>query len=254
MDFKKAAPASLSLALLCAACGSSISHGQPSPALTSSPAAVASTSTATTPTRTAIPTAGRPTATPAAPVTFTESFDATPPHWVFVSVDNGQAYVGPALRDGFLVFDLPLTDEWGYALYGGQSYQDVQVQAQFQTRTSGDGAAGLVCHYDEEKGWYEFNVFADQTYELLFGQWLAQGVARYTPLYQGRSTAVRSDENQIGLLCQGNQLSPFINGVALRKWPEQKFALQRGEIGLSASSFADAPYIIAFDWAKVSQP
>ena len=209
---------------------------------------------APTSTPSASPTAPTPCATRPAPRTFTEEFNSTPAFWSFLQIDNGQAFAGPSLRDGFLVFDLMAANQWAYALYGGQTYDDVLVEAQAQYRTSGDGAVGLVCRYDEKNGWYEINVYADQTYQLLFGQWLAEGVARYTPLYQGTSEAIQSDANQIGLRCQGNALTPFVNGTQLRSWQESKFGLKTGKVGLAASSFEDAPFTIGFDSVKVSFP
>ena len=76
----------------------------------------------------------------------------------------------------------------------------------------------------------------------------------YTPLFQGKSEKIATDTNDIGLECQGNTLTPFINGVQMRRWQEQKFGLLSGQVGLSASSFQDIPFTIAFDWVKVSEP
>jgi hypothetical protein len=193
------------------------------------------------------------TATPA-PRSFTEEFNSNAPEWNLLQIDNGQLIPGPSTRDGFLVFDLAAANQWVYALYEPQDYGDVVIETQIQSRTAGDGAAGIVCRYDENRGWYELNIFADQTYVLLFGQWLAAGVARYTPLYRGESEKIQTDDNELGLSCEGNVLTPFINGAPMRKWTEQKFALHSGKVGLSASSFQDAPFVIAFDWVKVSEP
>ena len=175
-------------------------------------------------------------------------------YWITLSVDNGQPFSGATLRDGFLVFDLAEANQWAYSLYSVPDYADVTVEAQTQRRTEGDGAVGLVCRYDERKGWYEFNIHEDQTYQLLFGQWLAPGVARYTPLFQGESENIAPDANTIGLECQGNTLTPFINGIQMRRWQEQKFGLLSGQVGLSASSFQDIPFTIAFDSFKVIEP
>jgi len=62
------------------------------------------------------------------------------------------------------------------------------------------------------------------------------------------------DSNEIGLLCQGSTLTPFINGVQMRSWQEDKFGLKKGKIGLSAASFESIPLTVAYDWFKVSQP
>lgn len=177
-----------------------------------------------------------------------------PAHWSFLQINNGQSLTGPSTRDGFLVFDLPFSNEWAYALYDGQDYKDVTVEAEIQDRTGGDGAAGLVCRYDENLGWYELNIFSDRTYELLFAQWLAPGLARYTPLFRGHSDAIQAGSNQIGLQCQGTMLTPVINGIPVQGRQEVQYRLQQGEVGLTVSSFQDSPLTIAFDWVKVSEP
>jgi hypothetical protein len=252
MTFRCALLALLVLALYSAGCAPKAVKGGDALAPVPSPRPITVTPAVPMPTRSPTSTAA-PTLPPAARE-FSESFDTKPPNWVFVQADGGQRFAAPATREGFLVFDLPAPNQWGYALYIAGNYGDVLVETQVQSRTSGDGSPGLVCDYDERKGWYEFNIFQDQTYQLLFGQWLSKDVVRYTPLYQGKSQDVRMDENTIGLLCQGNVLTPSINGLPLRQWPEQKFGLQAGQVGVSASSFADAPFSIAFDWVKISEP
>jgi hypothetical protein len=249
MALKSIRPVLLFLALACAACGARASQTPATP-----PALATFTATSTlVPSPVPVSPTSSPTLLPV-PRTFTEAFDLQPATWSLAEVDNGQPFAGPTTRDGFLVFDLASSNQWAYALYTVHDYADVTIETEMQSRTAGDGAGGVVCRYDENKGWYEFNVRQDQTYQLLFGQWLAPGVARYTPLYQSRSEKITSEANRIGLQCQGNILTPSINGVQLRRWQEQKFGLQEGQSGLSASSFDDAPFTIAFDWVKVSEP
>ncbi len=244
----------LALACLCTACGVGGGQALASPTV-SPPAGPAGGTQASVTALTATRAAATPSKIPTpAPRDFTEDFNGELPSWTFRQVDNGQPASDPAPRDGFLVFDLAAAGQWAYALYEPQEYGDVTVEAQVQSRTAGDGAAGIVCRYDEQKGWYELNVFADHTYELLFGQWLAAGVARYTPLYQGQSEKIKADANDIGLSCEGSILTPIINGTRLRQWQEQKFSLEKGKVGVLASSFQDVPFTVAFDSLKVSAP
>lgn len=189
-----------------------------------------------------------------APRVFTEEFDGALPYWSSVQIDNGQPASGPVLKSGFLVFDLSATNQWVYSFYGAQEYTDARVDARTSFLTGSDGAVGVACRYSETDGWYEFNIYPDQTFTLLFGQWLAEGLARYAVMYRNESEKIKSDANEIGLLCEGNTLTPFINGTQMRKWQDQKYGLKNGKIGLSASSFANAPLTIGFDWIKVSTP
>lgn len=198
-----------------------------------------------------------PTATPTlppAPRTFTEQFDGSLPYWSSLQIDFGTPAAAPKPENGLLVFGLSSSNQWVYDFYNVADYSDIRVDAQVEGSAGGDGAVGIVCRYSEQAGWYEFNIYADQTYELLYGQWLAKGVARYTPMFRGVSPKIKGDTNQIGLICQGNILTPYINGTQMRIWQDNKFGLTSGKIGISAASFSIVPFTAAFDWVKVSQP
>jgi hypothetical protein len=217
------------------------SSATPSPKLTTAPSS---------PPATAAPTA---TVTlPPAPRDFTEDFNGATPYWTVQQIDNGNPFTGPSEEAGFLVFDLNAPNQWVYDFYNVEDYQDVRVDAQVEVR-AGDAATGVLCRYSDN-GWYEFSIYSDQTYMILFGQWVSSGVAKFTPLFHGGSEKIQSGANQIGLTCSGDILTPYINGVQMRKWEETKFNLTKGGIGISVAAFDKAPATAAFDWVKVSQP
>ena len=194
-----------------------------------------------------------PTATlPPALRTFTEDFDSPSPYWS----NFGTNTVGPdiQLQSGFLVFNLTQTNDWADAIYNAQDYQDVRVDAQVEVRAGDDGTVGVVCRYSRADGWYEFNIYADQTYVIMYGQWLSPGIARYMPLHRTSSEKIKPGTNQIGLVCQGNSLTPYINNVRMIVYEDNKIGLKEGNVGLTASSFTEAPFVAAFDWVKVSEP
>jgi hypothetical protein len=118
------------------------------------------------------------------------------------------------------------------------------------------GSLGVICDYDESKGWYEFNVASDGTYSLLFGQLLADGIAQYTPIATDGSEYLQGGklDYEIGLTCQDNILAPYINGKLFRKVDVARFDLTEGKIGINASSFDEVPMIATFDWVKVDEP
>ena len=196
-----------------------------------------------------------PTETPIpalAPRDFTEEFESSSPYWSAFGTDNIVPDV--QVQNGFLVFNLTKSNTWADSIYSGQDYQDVRVDAQVEVRAGTDGTVGIVCDYGTSNGWYEFNIYADQTYMLMYGQWLSPGIARYMPIRKVSSEKIKQGANQIGLVCQGDTLTPYINNVRMVVYEDNKVALKDGSIGLTASSFADVPFVAAFDWVKVSTP
>ena len=143
------------------------------------------------------------------------------------------------------------TNTWADTIYNAQTYQDVRVDAQVEVRAGNDGAVGIVCRYSPTNGWYEFNIYADQTYVIMYGQWLSPGIARYMPLHITGSEKIKTGANQIGLVCQGDALTPYINNVRMITYEDNKVGLKDGNVGLTASSFSDVPFVAAFDWVKV---
>jgi hypothetical protein len=234
------------LAVLAAAAVACQPSGAPGPVPTSGSSATASQ---------VLPTAApqaTETSMPAGPRDFTEVFDAASPYWAAFET-NG---TGPdvQVQDGHLRFNLGAATTWAYSIYEGQDYQAVRLDTQVEVLSGADGAVGLVCRYTETSGWYELNIYAGGTYTLLYGRWLAEGVARYAPMYQGNSEKIEAGTNQIGLLCQGNTLTPFINNVQMKVYEDHRYGLQDGLVGLTAASFNDIPFAAAFDWVKVSEP
>ena len=234
------------LALVCAACAPAAQTASPSAMDTPTPRPAATAdSTLPPPTLTSTP-------APAARL-FTENFDSTPANWV--SFQTSGAGLDLQVQDGFLLFNLRGPNNWAYAIYSGQDYAEVRLEAALENRAAEDSVLGLICHYGEGQGWYEFNVYADRTYMLLYGEWLGEGSARYTPLYRGFSEKIQAGgSNQLGLLCQGRTLTPFVNGVQLRKWDEKQFGLVSGRIGIAAASFEAVPVVAAIDWLTVGEP
>jgi hypothetical protein len=194
-----------------------------------------------------------PTATPLppAPRYFTRDFGSPSTYWSFFGTNTSKPDI--QFQSG-LVFNLTLTNDWADAIYTPQNYQDVRVDAQVEVPAGNDGTVGVVCRYSPTNGWYEFNIYADQTYVLMYGQWLSPGIARYTPLHITGSEKIKTGANQIGLVCQGDALTPYINNVRMITYEDNKVGLKEGNIGLTASSFNDVPFVAAFDWVKVSEP
>ncbi len=246
----------LLLTVVCAACQTPATR----PSATATRPAFPSPQASLRPATADTPPSPSPTPSPPpAPRTFTDTFDKSVPYWSFAQADNGQPAPGPKITAGFLRFDLTVPNLWMYAIYDSQAYTDVRADARVVSLGSGadlatSGSAGILCRYTRDRGWYEFNIYADQTYTLLYGQGVADGVVRYTPLVRSRSEKIQGEGvNDIGLRCQGNILTPFINGTQLRQRVEDTYDLTSGTVGISAASFQGAATII-YDWVKVGEP
>ena len=238
----------LASALALSACGA----GATSLPATEAPPVASATSTASI---TPSPLPPTSTATlPPAPRTFTEEFDADAPYWKFLQAGAAGAATTAAMRPGTLRFELSEPDAWAYAVYADEVYEDVRIDAVVDFDGNGDSSAGVLCRYDAGVGWYEFNIYPDRTYNLLFGQWLAEGIARYTPLVVSESDEISPAVNEIGLVCQGDVLTPYVNSVQLRRRQETLHVLTEGQVGVSAASAAAGGQAVSFDWVSVGNP
>ena len=246
--------------LLLIACQSATVESSPTPEVVATrtlptPVPVSSSQGATvTPTDTLIPIAS-PTPVPPERY-FTEEFDTPLSQWTTLFASGDSSRVDILNENSTLTFELYSTNTWVYAIYGAFEYESVHLEMRVESYGNDINAVGLVCHYDEQEGWYEFNISSDGTYNVLYGQWLDENIARYTPLLNDTSELVQKGNatNEIGLDCYENILQLYINGKLFRKIDVAHIGLTGGKIGLSLASFDEAPVILAFDWVKVSGP
>jgi hypothetical protein len=195
-----------------------------------------------------------PTLTPTpVPLFFTEEFNTDLGAWASFQTGGVNAPT-VALENDFLRIDFPSPNTWYYAIHNAHEYSGVFISANFSGTPT--GSLGLICNYSETKGWYEFNVASDGTYSILFGQWMAEGIAQYTPIENEGSEYLQAGSlnYEIGLTCQDNILLPHINGKLFRKLDVTRYGLTEGKIGINASSFEEVPMIATIDWVKVSEP
>jgi hypothetical protein len=194
------------------------------------------------------------TATPF-PRFFTEEFDASLAGWVILQAGS-EAVPSVKNENSSLILQMDAPYTWTYAIYGAQDYDDIRIDAQFTNQAGSPASIGLICRYSEEDGWFEYNVSTDGTYNLLYGTWLATGVADYLPITSASSGAIQPSgaSQEIGLVCSGTTLSFFINQTLIRSMDVSRYELTEGKVGITASSFENAPVVAGFNWVKVSEP
>lgn len=187
------------------------------------------------------------------PLFFTDDFSADMGAWVSFQTGGAES-PSVKLENDFLRIDFPAPNTWYYAIHNAHEYSSVFVSAKFSGVPT--GSLGLICNYNESRGWYEFNIASDGTYSILFGQWLAEGIAVYTPIAIDDSEYLKNGtlDYEIGLICEDDTLFPHINGKLFRKVDVSRYGLAKGKIGITASSFEEIPMIATFDWMKAEEP
>ena len=189
------------------------------------------------------------------PRLFTNEFDSSLAGWVILQAGNDSV---PNIKteNSKLTVQIESPYTWVYAIYGAQDYEDIRIEAQFENQAGSPSSIGLICRYSESDGWLEYNVSTDGTYNVLYGKWLASGIADYLPILSASSKEIQPSgaSQEIGMICSGTTVSLFVNQTLIRKADVSRYELSEGKVGITVSSFENTPVIAAFDWVKVSEP
>lgn len=179
---------------------------------------------------------------------FTDEFTSASPYWIF-SQTGGLNLPSTTFENDTLRVDISSPDTWMIGIHNANTYNNVFIQT--KANITSTGSFGLICRYNEN-GWYEFNIYSDGTYNLLYGKQLTEGVAKYIPLSTEFSGHI-TPSSQIGLHCQDNSLLLYVNDNLVKRIDVTNYGLGEGQIGITASSLAESPVSINFEWIKVSE-
>jgi hypothetical protein len=185
---------------------------------------------------------------------FLDEFDGELSYYTLFSMsgDVDDPKMGVYADRGSLVFDLQDDYLWPYVLYDPWTYQDVRVDFEAENLGNNNNMVALLCRYDPDRGWYEFNVTNSGLYDIYYYD--AIQLKDYQRLYNGGSTAINMGRatNTYTIVCQGNNLSLYINGVLARTIQDSH--LKEGQVGFSVSSFENYPVVVNLNWFAVSEP
>src|SRR5215213_7977958 len=212
------------------------------------------------------PTAVPPATEPAPPVPqaqqfFTEEFDEPlSSDWdvltVTDSADADPDKVTVQSDGGRLVWDFDSEWVYYYLFYNAFEYEDVRVDVRADNRGRNNNNISLICRYDEEIGWYEFNIANNGLYNILYAEVLDNGKIRYNRIANGGSNAINQGKevNEYSATCQGDELTLNINGDEVISIKDKQYGLRSGQVGVSVSSFNVLPILIEMDWIRISEP
>ena len=212
------------------------------------------------------PTEPAPATEPAPPVPqaqqfFTEDFDnPLSGDWSIFTVtgteDSDPEEVTVEAENGNLVWDFDSEYVYYYLFYNAFTYEDVKLEAHADNLGRNNNSVSLVCRYDEEIGWYEFNIANNGLYDILYAEVLDNGKIQYNRVANGGANAINQgrEVNEYAITCEGDDLTLEINGDEVISIAEKRYGLRSGQVGISVSSFNVLPILIEMDWIRISEP
>ncbi len=185
---------------------------------------------------------------------FVDEFDDNMDNYSWFDMGSGdeEDKMNLIYEEGQLKFELKDYNLWPYVIYDPFTYTDVRIDVEAENWGVNQNSVTLVCRYDKDLGWYEFNIANDGTwYIAYYDAMVAKG---YITLYDGGSTAIKMgrDTNVYSAVCQGQNLTLFINGVKTRTVEHKD--LKEGFVGVGVSSYDNYPVNVYFNWLEISQP
>jgi hypothetical protein len=203
----------------------------------------------------------QPPPVPQAQQFFTEEFDSPLSNdWAILTVTGTDAAdpdkVTVEAEGGNLVWDFDSEYVYYYLFYTAYEYEDVTVELRADNRGRNSNNISLICRYDPDVGWYEFNIANSGLYDIYYAEVDSNGDIGYSLITNGGSNSIKQGKeiNEYSITCDGTELSLRINGDEVKTITEKTYALREGQVGMSVSSFDVLPIQIEMDWFKISEP
>jgi len=155
-------------------------------------------------------------------------------------------------EDGALKFNNNADELYTYVYYEPYTYTDVRIDIEAENLATSDNSITLFCRYTDDLGWYEYNIDNDGEWTLYYyDNVVAQ---QYVQLYDGGSTSINMgrDTNTYTMICQGQEMSLYINGVFTHSFEHKD--LKEGQIGFGVSSYDSYPVKVNINWLEISEP
>ncbi|GEM_PF-272907 len=142
--------------------------------------------------------------------------------------------------------------QWFVWAASGRTYQDVSVDVKVRSEGVADNHYGVFCRYKDGEFYY-FAIGTDGYYAI-FRRDADGELQPLTGTAMLRSSLIRLDgsENRIRAVCEGTQLSLYINGEKAAQVEDD--TLERGDVGMAAGTLRQGGTIVWFDDLKVDKP
>jgi serine/threonine protein kinase len=190
------------------------------------------------------------------PATFTENFANGLADWPQFTTNGSPSDMSVKAGNGSLTFNLLGTNEEMYAYYSPRTYDNVSISLTAENANTNVANVYIICRYNENRGWYLFNIASNGFYRFLYVEW-DPGKKSATQYLMADGATKRilagQNSNQYEVSCVNQTLSLTINGVKTRDFVESKYLLTSGNVGVGAASFVKGPVQIKFDSVTIAQ-
>ena len=189
---------------------------------------------------------------------YTEEFNTDIANWISFMTSGDERMVERSVDLGKLSINLlQLEDKLPryYLINDSFTYSNVKVEAVVTNRGVNANGVSLICRYSDI-GWYEFRV-SNSGYYSVFAVDIRGIISQgYNEIATGGVSEIKSglETNVYTAVCNGNELSLFINQSKVQTISDEKFNLSEGKIGLAVSSPEKLPVAVDFDTLVVSEP
>ena len=154
-------------------------------------------------------------------------------------------------EDDHLLFDLGDEDLYVYYMYAADVYDNVSISLNAENRGRNNNNVSLVCRMNEDgTQWYEFSVESG-------GLWYLYAVdGAYNIIDNGGTNDLKQGKevNEYNLVCDGSELTLYVNGNKLKTVNDTKYGFDEGYVGFNISSLNVLPITVEVNWFEVSEP
>ena len=188
---------------------------------------------------------------------FTEDFNGSLDSWKYLIAGGRDTQIKSNLGDGFL--DITLTEKQlrYYNYYTVATYDNTRIDARVENLSDNPSIFIIICRYDENNGWYEFNINSGGLYSILRTTWdTGKSNVSSAVVANGGSREIHLGKavNEYSATCNGRDLSLTINGTEVRFETDNQFLLTSGYVGFGVASEKFAPVNAKIDFISVNTP
>lgn len=207
---------------------------------------------------TAVPPTEAPKATntsePSVSKFFREEFDSSAAldNWDSFTLGSGEDNdLVIEQEDDHLLIDMGDEDLYLYYMFLAFEYDDVTLTLEAENRGRNNNNVSLVCRMNSDgTQWYEFSVESG-------GLWYLYAVDDgYNIIDNGGTNALKQGKevNEYKLVCEGNEITMFINGDEVKSVTDNTYGFNEGYVGFNISSLNVLPITVEVNWFEISEP